>query len=231
MRTTPSTLSTRPFLFALAAMAVSTSALAIEGTAHADEPAVSAPSAPSSPSLAFGDSAHLGAEVPVERTIEWYGWQTLSTDAASLALLVGGLAPALGALAGGGGSSNNGLLLAGIAGYSLGAPAIHVAHGHWKTALLDLGMRVGGAALGATTGMLLGMASGGLACDQCFTAPQAVGLMAGTLAGALAASAVDASVFARTKAPVESKRTSNFSWAPSLAPARGGASAGISGTF
>lgn len=60
-------------------------------------------------------------------TRSWYGWQPMLSDAAALALLVGGA------------SSNDGggLVLSGAATYVLGAPILHAVHGNADTGALD----------------------------------------------------------------------------------------------
>jgi hypothetical protein len=46
------------------------------------------------------------------------------------------------------------LFIGSLSGYALGAPTIHAAHGHWRLAAADLGLRVG-ATIGAIAASLL----------------------------------------------------------------------------
>lgn len=78
--------------------------------------------------LAIPSAARPPTEAPA-RT--WYGWQTLTSDGAALALGLSGIPaesfvpPVLGAV-----------------GYVVGAPMIHAAHGHPIRALVSVGLRL-----------------------------------------------------------------------------------------
>ncbi len=76
------------------------------------------------------------------RNGDWYGWQTMTVDAASVGTMALGLNRRFTPLA-----------VAGAGGLLLGAPILHAAHGNWGNAGLSLGSRVlfplGGILLGA----------------------------------------------------------------------------------
>jgi hypothetical protein len=155
----------------------------------------------------------------------WYGWQTLTTDGASLAAL--GLAAV---------SDSNGaqqlFAIASLTGFSLGAPIVHAAHGHWGIAGADFAMRVGGTLLGALTGFGVGAAAGSCSGSGCFGElnDAADGMVVGAALGLVAASAIDAAVLAHetVRSPASD---SAFSFRPSVKVLKGGASAGVGGTF
>ncbi len=81
------------------------------------------------------------------RNGDWYGWQTITADAASVGTIALGINRRFTPLA-----------IAGAGGLILGAPILHAAHGNWGNAGLSLGSRV----LFPLGGMLLGgVLSGG----------------------------------------------------------------------
>jgi hypothetical protein len=100
---------------------------------------------------------------------EWYGWQIMLSDAASMTLLF---------------SNSTGAAVVGLVGYALGGPAIHVAHDDAPQAAIDFAGRVflpiAGGALGAHAQP---------PCDECDGPPGAV--IVGILGGALTAMVTD----------------------------------------
>jgi len=72
----------------------------------------------------------------------WYGWQTFAADGAAGALFLAATA------------DNHSTTLYALSGvtFGLGAPTIHLAHGHWDFALGSLGLRLLGPFLGAVIG-------------------------------------------------------------------------------
>lgn len=72
----------------------------------------------------------------------WYGWQTFAADGAAGALFLAAVA------------DNHSTTLFALSGvtFGLGAPSIHLAHGHWDFALGSLGLRILGPFLGAVIG-------------------------------------------------------------------------------
>lgn len=75
-----------------------------------------------------------GPRLRVEAEHRWYGWQTLLVDTASFTTIFatalddgpGGVVPALG-----------------VAGYVLGGPVVHMAHGRWLHAGISGALRLG----------------------------------------------------------------------------------------
>jgi hypothetical protein len=158
----------------------------------------------------------------------WYGWQTLISDGAALALLVGA----------GGSKNNSGALLAasGLT-YTFGGPIVHWAHGNGGRGAVSLGLRVG-----APIGLgLLGFAVGS-ALDS-GRSENYGGIVFGALGfviGIPTAIAIDAAVIARE--PVEDEpevqakvqpppQRAAFTVAPDVKTTRTGAQLGLRGTF
>ena len=79
---------------------------------------------------------------PPREAPRWYGWQTFAVDSVAGAIFLGAIA------------DDHNSLLFGLSGvtFSLGAPAIHVAHGRWGVAVGSLGMRM----LGPFVGTMIG---------------------------------------------------------------------------
>ena len=89
-------------------------------------------------SLLLGSSAARADDAPSTdppKATHWYGYQTLATDGAALAL-------AIPAMATSNSSPSMGFGIASTAMYGLGAPIVHLTHGHVGKGLLDLGLRV-----------------------------------------------------------------------------------------
>jgi hypothetical protein len=98
-------------------------------TSGPDGPAPDAPTAPA--------TAAARADQP-----RWYGGPALAIDAGAFALMLGGAA-----------SNNGSLLIAGGAGFMLGAPIVHLANRRSSGALASLGLRVLGG--GLATGIVM----------------------------------------------------------------------------
>jgi hypothetical protein len=79
---------------------------------------------------------------------QWYGWQTLLVDAASLALLVAG-------------AESRSSAVLGVSGltYALGPSVVHVAHGQGAKGIADVLLRVGVPVAFAAAGGLIGAAT------------------------------------------------------------------------
>ena len=82
------------------------------------------------------------SENPPRQAWRWYGWQTFAADGAAGALFLAATA------------DNHSTTLYALSGvtFGLGAPTIHLAHGHWDFALGSLGLRLLGPFLGAVIG-------------------------------------------------------------------------------
>jgi hypothetical protein len=143
----------------------------------------------------------------------WYGWQTLTSDAASVALLIGAIQAS-----GGYGFyesetrlSANVLMTASLAGYVAGAPALHFIHERPAAAAGSIGLRL----ILPTLGGLIGS---GLA-----TCPPPSGewgncglgeLVLGVGAGALAAVAIDAGALSWAPIKAEAPAAPRLGFAP-----------------
>jgi hypothetical protein len=168
------------------------------------------------------------ARKPKPRT-RWYGWQTLITDGAAFAMLVGA-----------GATSNNenssgALLAASGLTYALGGPIVHWAHLHGGIGAASLGLR-----LGLPVGLgLVGLAIGSAVGDGKDYAGIA-GAALGFVVGFPAAIALDAAVLAREdvedEAPDAQARLKKlqrpwFVVHPDVQTSRTGAQVGVRGMF
>jgi len=151
--------------------------------------------------------------------MQWYGYQPIIADSATLALSIG-LAKA------------GAFDFVTLVPYALAGPIIHVVHGNYATAGIDVGVRVGmpigaglvGAGLGALFGAA-GSSSGQGEEDAAIGA--AVGAIVGFGAGIVGACVIDAAVlsYEPIKPPAAAK------WVPTVVPIRGGAGLGLGGVF
>ena len=124
----------------------------------------------------------------------------------------------------------------GIADLFLGDAAIHAVHGHGWKALASIGVRSGGAAIGAGIGSLAGKScnkpdNASRSDDSCW---EGVNLLAGALIGFLSGIVIDVVVIAREDVePAKPPRApaSAFTLAPSVAALPGGGFVGAGGTW
>jgi hypothetical protein len=138
------------------------------------------------------------ASAPTEVATSWYGWQTLLSDAGAIGLW--SLAAVVDEAQYGSASWRSyqawstALTASGFAVYALGAPAIHLAHGHPDKVADSLVMRVGLPLGGALVGVLAGAAACGRSDDE-VPCPLVTGVL-GFVAGGVAAMVLDAVVVA-----------------------------------
>ena len=158
----------------------------------------------------------------------WYGYQTLIADAAVLPL---GL---LGTQIKPGSSDLGGVFLG--AGYFGGAPAIHFAHGRWRTGLLSLGIRVVTVIAGGLIGSQLAAPQydGSSPGERPLTRDQTT--LYGVAIGAGVAVAVDAALLAHERVAQEPARAPQSASAFRVSPMvgvekSGGATMGVAGSF
>ena len=151
--------------------------------------------------------------------ITWYGWEPLVADATGTALFFGGLA--LG--------NNQSLVaaeitlsIAGICVYVGGGPLLHWARGRSKTALIDLGLRVGLPVGGVLAGLALGGLTGGSGIFIPFFF--VLGLVAAVVTDLVGLS-WDSPEDRPEPGPMALR------WAPFIGAARGSPVAGVAGTF
>lgn len=154
----------------------------------------------------------------------WYGWQTFTTDGIAGGLFVGAVAA----------DRNTALYGSSAVVFGLGAPLVHLAHGHWEYALCSVGLRVALPLLGAVIAAPAdvkssddGAASG---------AASAKWTTVGVALSGVAASLFDGFVLAYdqalvTRAQPESDRGLSLSPYPSLRLLPRGALFGVSGTL
>lgn len=166
-------------------------------------------------------SLFLAAPAAAEET-RWYGWQTLAVDAAATAIIVTSVSGQDGgsrALDIGTGSGKM-ILGLGIGSYALGGAAVHLAHGQPFKAIASVGVRAVSPAVMTGAGMLVAIPAcgGGGYCAL-------AGAFFGMIAGAFVGSLVDAAAFAHE--PARPAKVISVG----LEPTRGGATAGISGSF
>lgn len=162
---------------------------------------------------------------------EWYGYQTLLVDAASLGLMIGGAAMASNAH--GNGDAGGYVALAGAAGYVLGAPIVHWTHGRIGPGFGSLGLRVGMPLGGMFWGAVIGAAM-----DSHHDDSVAGGAAIGFLGGMAGAILFDAALLAYEKPSERDKEAYETAsakhpirWIPTLAPRKEGATIGVSGLF
>lgn len=154
----------------------------------------------------------------VVTTREWYGWQTLTVDGASVLLVAGAVA------------ANTPLLIyPGLLGFVAGAPIVHAAHGRPWMAVGDGVLRLIAVPLGA----LIGAAAVSSHCGDGFAFGLCVvsGGFAGAGVGASIPIALDASVFAYRTHWVDATTPTGLVWSPGLIAVPHGAGAGVSGSF
>jgi hypothetical protein len=152
--------------------------------------------------------------VETEVVEERYGWQIAAVDGASVALAIAMAAAEYDDVAG----------QVFIGTWSLGAPAVHVAHGNPGRAVVSLGLHVGlpraGAAIGAASAT----------CTEgewfCGLGEAAVGF----LLGGITATAVDAGLLAVERRTIERPRR-GFQAAPTASAGNGSYSLGLIGRF
>jgi hypothetical protein len=155
-------------------------------------------------------------EVDPEMRQEWYGWQTLSADAASLLLAIGAIA---GSQSSGEVASAMGVTSLGM--YAFGAPITHFAHGNPVRGVGSFVMRGGLPFIFGAVGMGL---------EDCPSDADFCGLggaVLGGFVGILTAIAADAALLSYEEVPVEESPLPNIG----LAITREGAALVAGGTF
>jgi hypothetical protein len=157
----------------------------------------------------------------------WNGWQTLLVDAGAVTAFVTGVNAK-------GDSATLHWLVTSAGLYVIGAPLVHLAHGRGQATAIDLGVRIGAPLILAGVGLAIGSAAG---CSDYPCGGPIVGVVFGGALGVGAAVIVDAVVLGREKVPrpgADGNRaayTPKLRIAPTAGPLRGGATAGVVGSF
>jgi hypothetical protein len=148
----------------------------------------------------------------------WYGGPAIVTDALSLALILGG------------GSANNGsVFYLGVAGFALGAPINHLAHGEPTRALGSLGLR---ALAGGAGGFILLADVLVNHCDNDVEKCRSPGVAVAEASVVVAAAMiVDDAFLARTPAPTPARETFASRLNPGVLVGPGLAFASLGGRF
>lgn len=143
---------------------------------------------------------------------EWYGWQTLLVDGASIGLTWGGMTSW---------HHDHAMLYLGMGTYALGGPTVHLAHGRPGAAAGSLLLRVG---LG------FGGMFAGASADH--DGESFAGAAYGLLAGMLAASAIDAAALGHEDVVRPAERPqSGLSMSPTVSASRHAGAVGLAGSF
>ncbi len=158
----------------------------------------------------------------------WYGWQTLITDGASLAMLMGG--------ASANDSAGTWVALSGLT-YALGGPIVHWAHGNGGKGAASLGLRLG---------LPVGLGLLGYACGSAISGGKDYGAAVfgalGFVVGFPAAMAIDSAALAREDVVDEDEPEAQgkvrtvppraaFQVHPDVQTSHTGAQVGVRGTF
>ncbi|HWO20179.1 MAG TPA: hypothetical protein VNO30_15435 [Kofleriaceae bacterium] len=195
------------------------------------EPPPSTPVIP--PALVRPSVEPAAPEDDAPRQQHSYRWQIVGPDAAVVVLSL-----AIDRLRANDNSRPDAIATLAIASYFFTAPLIHGAHRQGKRALISFGLRAG-------LPLLLGLAGeqldGTPACDICEDSLRSEGKLIGITAGVLIAMAVDGTwlgqpIHRRTErkpqaAGPAARDRPRAAWAPQIAGVRGGATAGVVGTF
>lgn len=150
-----------------------------------------------------------------------YRWQVATADITAIVMSL-----AVDRISADGGDRPGALATLTIATYFFAAPMVHGVHRQGKRALGSFALRAG---LPLLLGLLGEQIDGTPECDACQDTLRSEGKLIGLTAGVLIAMAVDNALLARPIwKRVERPRTA---WTPALAGVRGGALAGLSGSF
>jgi hypothetical protein len=187
-------------------------------TAAAADPAPL--NAPTTDPTRVPDSS-LAPPAPQRLESRWYGWQTLTTDGAAIALLVGTQLASGGAPPGP--LETTGYAL-GTLSYVFGGPIVHFAHRNPGRGFASFALRV-------PAPIITGLAAMGVYCG--LEPGEYCGLIGVPFAGAaiLAAIAIDAAVFGYDEVPVDRAETRSFRMLPLVSVTRHGASLGLALTL
>lgn len=155
---------------------------------------------------------------PQRRGSRWYGWQTLTTDAAATTLLFAGVE-----------AGNSPLIGTGILTFGVGAPIVHLVHGRAGAAAGSLAARVAMPILGLAVGY---------ASEKCGSPGSEDnsgcgigGAAIGSFIGAGIASIFDAAVLSHEKVDPEPQRSTPVSLSPTVGVSKHAGTVGVAGAF
>ena len=179
------------------------------------------PPALTRPALEPAAEEEVEAAPEPERRRYGYRWQIAISDAAAIAMSIG-----IDRIAADGGGRPGALATLTIASYFFTAPLIHGLHRQGMRALGSFALRAG-------LPLVLGIAGeeidGTPDCDHCSDTLRSEGKLIGLTVGVLIAMAVDNALLAR---PIYKRlERPRAAWTPALGGVRGGATAGVVGTF
>lgn len=153
----------------------------------------------------------------------WYGWQTLATDGAAVAVLAAAIAAS-----GGVGKTRAPAWGFSFATFALGGPMVHLAHGRGDVMAASLGIRFGLATAGYLAGTYtLNDCSSASNSDEGFCYVR--GGLIGMSIGAAGAMIIDAAFLAREDVPRE--RTAALSFSPAVSVTKSSGTVGLAGAF
>jgi hypothetical protein len=148
----------------------------------------------------------------------WYGWQTLATDGAAVALLATGIA-----------TSSEGVGFFSAATFALGGPIVHLAHGRGGAAAASLGIRVGLATAGFFAGAAMEDCNHSSEGDDfCGLEGAAIGLLAGSGVAMILDTVLLAHESVRREQP---QRTGVLFVSPAVSVTKSSGTVGLAGTF
>jgi hypothetical protein len=162
------------------------------------------------------------APAPPKPERRWYGWQTIATDGAAIALFTGTAFAAAATDVPEGPLVTTGYSL-GLATYALGGPIVHFAHGNPWRGLGSFGIRVPVPLLAIAASYEIECSGSSGACGE-YTALFGVGTM-------IAAMVVDAAVFAYDDVPVGGAENRTLRLLPVVGIDRHGGSLGLALTL
>jgi hypothetical protein len=171
--------------------------------------------APPDPSGTDPASARLAAPTrPRPAEWQWYGWQILLSDVASLSELAAGETLAAGAASPTSRGAADAFFAVGLSQFVLGGAIVHASHRQWLRAALSIGERL----LLPATGFALGFALAPRGTGDQFNDPfpvAAVGLIAGIVVAHVIDAAILSTIPPRTSDPGPATAPTT-AWAPTV---------------
>ena len=195
----------------------------VEEEDAAPEPEIdrNAPLRPPALTRPAGDEPPAEEDAPAPRTPKRYREQVLVGDALAVALSL-----IVDRVSADGNARPGALATFTIATYFFTAPAIHGFHREGRRALVSFGLRAGLPLLFGLDGEQL---DGAPPCETCKDSLRSRGKVIGLTAGVLLAMAIDGALLSRPRR--QRTERPRAAWTPAVSGVRGGALAGLAGTF